>query len=74
MGKVLKNTEKEKPETITGTIENSNDNILSNMDYYLQYLRENIKQIIIDDELKYSDPMDKKKEYPAFTYIQFCYL
>ena len=44
------------------------------MDYYLQYLRENIKQIIIDDELKYSDPMEKKKTYPDFTYIQFCYL
>lgn len=59
---------------ITGIIENSNDNILNNIDYYLQYLRDNIKQIIIDDELKYGDPMEKKKIYPDFTYIQFCYL
>lgn len=63
------------PDTpITGEVVNSNDNILNNMDYYLQYLRDNIKQIIIDDELKYSDPMEKKKVYPDFTYIQFCYL
>ena len=62
------------PETITGTVENSNINILNNIDNYLQYLRDNIKQIIIDDELKYSDPMEKKKIYPDFTYTQFCYL
>ena len=59
---------------ITGTIENSNINILNNIDNYLQYLRDNIKQIIIDDELKYSDPMEKKKTYPDFTYTQFLYL
>lgn len=59
---------------ITGIIENSNDNILNNIDYYLQYLRDNIKQIIIDDELKYSDPMEKKKVYPDFSYTQFLYL
>lgn len=55
-------------------VENSNNNILSNMDAYLQYIRDNINQIIIDDGLKYSDPMDKKKVYPAFTYTQFLYL
>ena len=55
-------------------VENSNKNILSNMDAYLQYIRDNIKQIIIDDELKYSDPMDVKKIYPDFTYTQFLYL
>ena len=55
-------------------IENSNDNILKDTDAYLQYIRENLQQIIIDDDLKYSDPMDKKKIYPAFTYTQFLYL
>ena len=55
-------------------VENSNKNILTNMDAYLQYIRDNIKQIIIDDELKYSDPMDVKKIYPDFTYTQFLYL
>jgi len=55
-------------------VENSNDNILNNIDIYLSYIRETIKQIIIDDDLKYSDPMDKKKVYPAFTYTQFLYL
>ena len=55
-------------------IENSNENILNNIDNYLQYIRDNIKQIIIDDDLKYSDPMEKKKIYPDFTYTQFLYL
>ena len=55
-------------------VENSNENILNNMDAYLQYIRDNINQIIQDDGLKYSDPMDKKKIYPAFTYTQFLYL
>lgn len=62
------------PEIITGTVENSNINILNNIDNYLQYLRDEIKKIIIDDDLKYSDPMDKKKIYPAFSYTQFLYL
>lgn len=55
-------------------VENSNENILNNIDNYLQYIRDNIKQIIIDDDLKYSDPMEKKKIYPDFTYTQFLYL
>lgn len=55
-------------------IEDSNKNILNNTDNYLQYIRENLQQIIIDDGLKYSDPMDSKKIYPAFTYTQFLYL
>ena len=55
-------------------VENSNDNILNNIDIYLSYIRETIKQIIIDDDLKYSEPMDKKKVYPDFTYTQFLYL
>ena len=55
-------------------VENSNKNILSSMDSYLQYIRENINQIISDEGLQYSDPMDKKKIYPAFTYTQFLYL
>ena len=62
------------PEIITGTVENSNINILNNIDNYLQYIRDEIKKIIIDDGLKYSDPMDKKKIYPAFSYTQFLYL
>lgn len=48
--------------------------ILSNMDYYLSYIRQEIRQILIDDDLHYSEPMDKRKVYPAFTYIQFQYL
>ena len=55
-------------------VENSNENILNNIDNYLQYIRDNIKQIIVDDDLKYSDPMEKKKIYPDFTYTQFLYL
>lgn len=55
-------------------VENSNENILNNMDSYLQYIRDNINQIIQDEKLQYSDPMDKKKIYPAFTYTQFLYL
>ena len=55
-------------------IENSNNQILSSIDCYLQYIRDNIQQIINDDNLQYSDPMDRKKIYPAFTYTQFCYL
>ena len=74
MPKKTKQEETKTPEKIQGVVENSNINILNNIDNYLQYLRDNIKQIIIDDELKYSDPMEKKKTYPDFTYIQFCYL
>ena len=59
---------------IAGVVENSNEIILSSIDAYLQYIRDNIKQIIIDDNLKYSDPMEKKKIYPDFTYTQFLYL
>ena len=55
-------------------VENANTNILNNTEYYLQYIRDNINQIIQDDNLQYSDPMDKKKIYPAFTYTQFLYL
>lgn len=73
MGKI-KNTEKEKPETITGTIENSNDFILKNIGAYLDYIRGWIRKIIVDDGLQYAEPMDKKKVYPAFNYIQFQYL
>lgn len=71
----IQNQEKDKtPEILTGTVENSNINILNNIDNYLQYIRDEIKKIIIDDDLKYSDPMDKKKIYPAFSYTQFLYL
>lgn len=59
---------------IMGTVVNSNEYILHNKAAYLQYIRENIQRIIVEDGLKYSEPMDKKKEYPAFTYIQFQYL
>ncbi len=67
-------TQDKNAEKITGMIINSNKNILENIENYLQYIRENIKQIIIDDQLKYSDPMDKKKIYPDFSYTQFLYL
>lgn len=66
----VKNTDN----AITGVVEDSNINLLQNIEAYFQYIRETIKQIIIDDDLKYSDPMDKKKIYPDFTYTQFLYL
>lgn len=55
-------------------VENSNTSILNSIENYLQYIRENLNQIIQDEGLQYSDPMDKKKIYPAFTYTQFLYL
>lgn len=64
-------------ETIKGTIDtvnNSNDYILNNIGAYLEYIRETIRGIIQNEGLQYSEPMDKKKIYPAFTYIQFQYL
>lgn len=60
-----------KPDLI---VENSNEIILNDISAYLQYLRDNIKRIIEVDGLQYSEPMDKKKIYPAFTYNQFLYL
>ena len=62
---------------ISGAVEVVQDDtksILTNIDLYLQYIRQELKQIIIDDDLHYSEPMEKKKTYPDFTYIQFCYL
>ena len=55
-------------------VQDYNIKILDNIELYLQYIRETIKQIIVDDDLKYSEPMDKKKVYPDFTYTQFLYL
>lgn len=68
----MNDQQNKKPEPVI--VENSNENILNNMDAYLQYIRDNINQIIQDDGLQYSEPMDKKKIYPAFTYTQFLYL
>lgn len=48
--------------------------ILSDIGYYLAYIRQEIRLILIDDDLHYSEPMDKKKIYPAFTYTQFLYI
>ena len=62
------------PEKIIETVENSNTYILSNIGAYLEYIRETIKKIIADEGLQYAEPMDKKKIYPAFNYIQFQYL
>lgn len=59
---------------IHGTVENSNENILNNIENYLQYIRQEIQNILVDDNIKYSDPMEKKKIYPDFTYTQFLYL
>ena len=73
-GLIMAKTPTNTPESITGTVVNSNDYILKNKAAYLQYIRENIQRIIAEDGLHYSEPMDKKKEYPAFTYIQFQYL
>ena len=64
-------------ETLKGSIEtvnNSNDYILNNIGAYLEYIRETIREIIKNEGLQYSEPMDKKKIYPAFTYTQFQYL
>lgn len=55
-------------------VENSNDRILKDISVYLEFIRGKIQEIIKSDGLKYSDPMDKKKIYPAFNYIQFQYL
>jgi len=55
-------------------VQDDTKSILTNIDLYLQYIRQELKQIIIDDDLHYSEPMEKKKTYPDFTYIQFCYL
>lgn len=68
------NPDTTKTETLTGTIENSNDYILNNIGAYLEYIRETIREIIKSDSLQYAEPMDKKKIYPAFNYIQFQYL
>jgi len=48
--------------------------LLQSMDRYLAYIRQQIRQILIDDEMEYCEPMDKKKVYPAFTYTQFQYI
>lgn len=55
-------------------VENSNDRILKDISVYLEFIRGKIQEIIKSDGLKYSDPMDKKKIYPDFTYTQFLYL
>lgn len=55
-------------------VQDSNESILNNINYYLEFLREKIKEIIAADGLQYSEPMEKKKIYPAFTYTQFLYL
>lgn len=55
-------------------VQDYNIRVLEDIELYLQYIRETIKQIIVDDGLKYSEPMDKKKIYPDFTYTQFLYL
>lgn len=55
-------------------VQDYNTKVLEDIELYLQYIRETIKQIIVDDGLRYSEPMDKKKVYPDFTYTQFLYL
>ena len=55
-------------------VENSNDYILNNIGAYLEYIRAWIRRIIDSDGLKYAEPMEKKKIYPEFNYIQFQYL
>jgi len=71
------NPDTTKTENVSGVIEtvnNSNDYILNNTGAYLEYIRETIKSIISTEGLQYAEPMDKKKIYPAFNYIQFQYL
>lgn len=55
-------------------VQDYNIKVLDDIELYLQYIRDTLKQIIVDDDLKYSEPMDKKKVYPDFTYTQFLYL
>ena len=62
------------PEIITGIVENSNDILLNDIGAYLEYIRNWIKKIIADEGLLYAEPMDSRKIYPAFNYIQFTYL
>ena len=74
MSKVKASSDLKQNTPISGTVVNSNDYILTHKAAYLQYIRDAIKHIIAEDELQYCEPMDKKKIYPAFNYIQFHYL
>ena len=47
--------------TVDIVVEYSNDNILSSIDNYLLYIRQNIRDILNFDGLMYSEPMDIKK-------------
>lgn len=76
--KVKPNTDEQNMPNTPIYVEEADDTdsniLLSNTDRYLSYIRQQIRQIIIDDDLHYSDPMDKKRIYPAFTYLQFQYI
>lgn len=72
MGKVKENTNN--PEKLTGVIVDSNENILNNEQEYFIYILENVKQIIKDYGLKYSDVVDSRKDHPDFTYNQFLFI
>lgn len=72
MGRVKENTNN--PEKLTGVIVDSNENILNNEQEYFIYILENVKQIIKDYGLKYSDVVDSRKNHPDFTYNQFLFI
>ena len=52
----------------------SNENILNSEQNYFMYILDNIKQIIRDYGLKYSETVDSRKSHPDFTYNQFLFL
>lgn len=68
------NSKGDKDKNNIEVVQDYNIKVLEDIELYLQYIRDTIKQIIVDDGLKYSEPMDKKKVYPDFTYTQFLYL
>lgn len=65
---------KENPETITGTVENSNNILLSNEQEYFIYILDNVKRICSDYGIKYAGVVDSRKDHPDFTYNQFLFI
>lgn len=69
-----KKTKQDQPEQITGTVVNSNDNILSNEQEYFIYILDNVKRICSDYGIKYAGVVDSRKDHPDFTYNQFLFI
>ena len=52
-------------------VENANTELLQDQERYFFYIWDNVEQIIQDYNLQYTEIMDNKKSYPAFTKKQF---